>query len=712
MRYRAYNIIEALRLLGIEADHLDDRRIPEQMEDILDYDLVVLVRRHLTPETTRLLAFADQFSIPVICDLDDYLFDDEVIPCSDYLRAMPLDEARSLISDFRELVLRTGYYTGATVFLMEQAASLGKSSYVIPNGLNLAQLELSRLAVQELRDSPDRAELRIGYFSGTLTHQSDFRMIASVLVRLLGEFPNVTLTVAGDLDLAQFPEFAVFADRVEKRPFVDWQLLPSEIARAHINLIPLVINPFTEGKSDLKYYEAALVEVPSVASPTAVYQSCIKHGSNGFLARTEDEWYAALRTLIVDPELRRQMGKNAYRHVLEHYVPRVIGGQAMAVYRSVLLDHRRHLGVEEDVLTATVLLADLERAIRDRTPTLTLCNALVEAGIRVTLQIHSTPRSFTAVEAWSAINGYLGRHPGYTVQVGTDIACCDLLLATDFITAFRARLCQERSRWAAYFVSEYEPAHLSLTENRDEAERSYRLGLDLLVLDPLVSSWLEPGDGLDVKVLPTWVEAEPLDLDRCPEPKAVLMIGTSTVPDQAWNEAVLALQWIGWDHPDLRLLTCGAPPACTEQSNAQLELIPSMAVPEYEAILKDRPICVVLYPSGRPPWLYDLLAKGCPVIAVVASLDRFPADAEFREGVIHVPADGHRIAQAIDSLLIDPVRLGELTIRGTACVRSMPRPIEAAWALLREFRAACGPDVKLHHSRDDKAADDRLFQVA
>ena len=64
------------------------------MEVILDYDLVMLVHRHLTPEIARLLAFADQFSIPVICDLDDYLFDDEVIPCSDYL---PRCRSRRLI---------------------------------------------------------------------------------------------------------------------------------------------------------------------------------------------------------------------------------------------------------------------------------------------------------------------------------------------------------------------------------------------------------------------------------------------------------------------------------------------------------------------------------------------------------------------------------------------------------------------------------------
>ena len=60
-------------------------------------------------------------------------------------------------------------------------------------------------------------------------------------------------------DLTQFAEFSRFAERVEKRPFVDWTRLPAEIARVDINLIPLVLSAFTEGKSDLKYYEAAYV---------------------------------------------------------------------------------------------------------------------------------------------------------------------------------------------------------------------------------------------------------------------------------------------------------------------------------------------------------------------------------------------------------------------------------------------------------------------
>ena len=119
-RFRGFDVMEALRLTGVpETDHLDDRRIPELLEEILLFDLVVLVRRRMSPEIHQLLEFAEKSAIPVICDLDDYLFDEEVIPCSDFLMGMPLEQAREMIHQFRELILRAGYYTGATDLLRE-----------------------------------------------------------------------------------------------------------------------------------------------------------------------------------------------------------------------------------------------------------------------------------------------------------------------------------------------------------------------------------------------------------------------------------------------------------------------------------------------------------------------------------------------------------------------------------------------------------------
>ena len=102
---------------------------------------------------------------------------------------------------------------------------------------------------------------------------------------------------------------------------------------------------------------------------------------------------------------------------------------------------------------------------------------------------------------------------------------------------------------------------------------------------------------------------------------------------------------------------------------------------------------------------------GGAVIAVVACLEPTRTDTEIKEGVIQVPADSRMIAQAIDSLLIDPVRLGLINL-GAAYVGSLPRPIESARALLREFRAACSPDVKLHHDDNVELIDRLACDVA
>ena len=224
------------------------------------------------------------------------------------------------------------------------------------------------------------------------------------------------------------------------------------------------------------------------------------------------------------------MGKRGYQHAIVHYAPRVIASHALDVYRSVLQDHRRRLDFEGNEPTVTILLADLERAIRDRVPALTLGNALSEAGVPVTLQIPSADGGFTARAARSVITAHQGSEPRYAVEVGSEVACCDLLLATDFTTAYKAHSYRDRSRWAAYLVTEYGPAQLASAEQQEVATRSYQLGLDLLALDPVIARCLDQAGDLAVKVLPTWVEAGRPYIDRCHEPKAVLVVGTSACP--------------------------------------------------------------------------------------------------------------------------------------------------------------------------------------
>ena len=544
MRYRAYNVVEALRIVGIESECIDFRLVPTRLDELLAFDLIVLVRRRSSPEVDLLLQFAEQHRIPVICDLDDYLFDEEVLPHSEYLRMLPTEDALAVINEFRGPILKCRYYTGSTPFLMKRAVSLGVSSYLIRNGLNTTQIEMSRIAVDSERGERSGADLWLGYFSGTQTHQSDFGLIAPVIVRLLEEFPMLGLVVAGDFDLAQFPEFTPVVDRLDQRPFVDWTRLPAEIARVDINLIPLVLSPFTEAKSDLKYYEAAVLKIPSVASPTEVYRACITHGSNGLLASSDNEWYKSLRQLITDSSLRQLIGKNAYEHVLQNYLPENIAEQAVCVYRDVLLDHRRRLGSDVDSPTFLVLFADMPRLLADRSLVLTFCHELAKAGARVTVQIDKEPDGYGVDQVRASIAGFLGEDTELTFQVGGEVSCADVVLATDSSTALRVWESRNRSQWPAYLVCEYEPARLAPGMAHNRAIRSFELGLDMVVFDPVVADLLASHRHSRITVLPTRIVTEPKRFCGHADPTMVFAVSSSDgVPDTVWTElANLALR--------------------------------------------------------------------------------------------------------------------------------------------------------------------------
>src|ERR1700676_465068 len=104
-----------------------------------------------------------------------------------------------------------------------------------------------------------------------------------------------------------------------------------------INLAPLELgNPFCEGKRELKFFEAALVGVPTVASATETFAAAIEDGVSGFVVRSQNEWARALELLITDANGRRAIGDAARARALARYraaalVPQLVATLALPV---------------------------------------------------------------------------------------------------------------------------------------------------------------------------------------------------------------------------------------------------------------------------------------------------------------------------------------------------------------------------------------------
>jgi glycosyltransferase involved in cell wall biosynthesis len=103
--------------------------------------------------------------------------------------------------------------------------------------------------------------------------------------------------------------------------FIKWSEATevSELHKFDIGIMPMPDNEWTRGKVGCKMLQYMANAVPAVVSYTPTNAEIIEDGSNGFLARSEEEWIGKLSRLITDPDLRKKVGLNGRRTAQERF---------------------------------------------------------------------------------------------------------------------------------------------------------------------------------------------------------------------------------------------------------------------------------------------------------------------------------------------------------------------------------------------------------
>ena len=138
-----------------------------------------------------------------------------------------------------------------------------------------------------------------------------------------GSHVNLLISQKIQLDKSRWNRFT---DRLVLLPWLEYLPLLGAQADADINIAPLELGyPFTEAKSQLKVFEAGLVKVPTITSPTASMKLAVNHGVDGMLAATSNQWRSTLSSLIENKELRVTMGERARERTLREFsVPAIL----------------------------------------------------------------------------------------------------------------------------------------------------------------------------------------------------------------------------------------------------------------------------------------------------------------------------------------------------------------------------------------------------
>ncbi|SFO47678.1 Glycosyltransferase involved in cell wall bisynthesis [Algoriphagus ornithinivorans] len=94
----------------------------------------------------------------------------------------------------------------------------------------------------------------------------------------------------------------------------------NQISDFDIGIMPLPDDDWERGKCAYKLIQYMACALPVVAAPVGMNQDVVQHGINGYLAGTEQEWVDYLEKLILDPQLRQDLGKNGRALVEEKYI--------------------------------------------------------------------------------------------------------------------------------------------------------------------------------------------------------------------------------------------------------------------------------------------------------------------------------------------------------------------------------------------------------
>jgi glycosyltransferase involved in cell wall biosynthesis len=332
-RYRTEHHAEELELQGFKCSiTVQDNPLLTKYSN--KFKIFVFHRVLFTPAVQKLIEKIKQQNKEIIFETDDLVYDPKYLKYMDYFKNMNIFEKKLYENGVGGEILNDDYVkvcTTTTSFLAEKLREFNKKVFIVPNKLSRGDVEIADKVLENISEK-NKEEIKIGYFSGTISHNKDFAVAVDALMEIMEKNSQVRLVLVGPLDVKS-ELVKKFGSRIERSPFVSWEKHLANIAGVDINLAPLEVgNPFCEAKSELKIFEAGIMKVPTVASSTQTAREAIEDGVDGFVASNTEEWAEKTSRLVENSDLRKQMGEKAREKTLARHTNQMADNQKYYQY--------------------------------------------------------------------------------------------------------------------------------------------------------------------------------------------------------------------------------------------------------------------------------------------------------------------------------------------------------------------------------------------
>lgn len=415
--------------------------------------------------------------IPLISDFDDLVFRPDLIDEIDGVRYITTEEKQNYkkgMGQYRNMIEKSDLVVVTTDALKSEVNKINSNCIVLKN----YPLQDAIISAKKVKEKGIPKRKIIGYYSGTLTHQADFKVCSGAVARFLLANPEWKLRIVGKFILEEFNELERVRSQVEQIGLLSYQEMIVNMAECTVVLAPLEKNIFCECKSELKYFDAALVNVPIIATDTEIYKKVIKYGSNGLYVHQNINWDLELSKLT-NLEFMNKLGKGAFIDVISFYgevsaknehVAVVMKGLDIVCQSKPIVNNPSHTQKRPKV---GMILPDIAPGSGGHRKALKLCEAYTMLGGEVEIAFISDKSDR---ELKQIVNDYYFNNCGHVRAFGGNAIDCELAIATSWSTAYEV-VKWEKSHRKFYFIQDFEPLFHPMSTNYIKAYHTYKLGL-------------------------------------------------------------------------------------------------------------------------------------------------------------------------------------------------------------------------------------------
>ena len=321
-RYRCYNTFTATTESNKWQAVYFFKNEFDVVKEILPKSSVLILGRQSGQEKIidKLVKLAHKNKIKIGLDIDDLVFDMKYLDV--VLDTINEKSNKSYwlayFASVQAIAKQMDFFITTNDFLSEKLKeSFKKPCKAIRNSINREQVNAS-LVYSKSKTKSNNEGFIIGYFSGSPTHEKDFAVAEPEIIKFLQEHRDATLNVVGYMRFSKETNKLIKKNRIKFLPFTDFRKLQKLMSEVDVNIAPLLVNDFTNCKSELKFFEASIVETTTIASPTYTFERAITDGKNGFLAQP-GEWYDKLEYLYNHPKENQKIAKVAKDYAMKHY---------------------------------------------------------------------------------------------------------------------------------------------------------------------------------------------------------------------------------------------------------------------------------------------------------------------------------------------------------------------------------------------------------